>query len=185
MTIDEELNKLEDDIRRLKVEYEVYFNGASPRPPHDTVHRVETLIKRYSSDQSKLSFNQRYRFTNLTQKYVVNNQLWRRKLQEKEEGRSFFGVFRREPQEAPADGIMRVTCSDPEQESAKVDQLLQAMLNARRQVGERTDNIDPYAFQKLIREKTKQIKESLGCQRVQFSVSVEDGKVKFKATRAE
>jgi hypothetical protein len=185
VTIDEELNKLEDDIRRLKVEYEVYFNGASPRPPHDTVHRVETVIKRYSSDQSKLSFSQRYRFTNLTQKYVVNSQLWRRKLQEKEEGRSSCGVSRREPQELPADGSMTVICSDPERESEKVDQLLQAMLNARRMVGGQTDNIDPYAFQKLIREKTKQIKQSLGCQRVQFSVSVEDGKVKFKATKAD
>jgi len=33
VTIDEELTKLEDDIRRLKIEYEVYFNGSTDRPP--------------------------------------------------------------------------------------------------------------------------------------------------------
>ena len=92
MTVDEEFNKLEDDLRRLKIEYEVYFNGGSPRPPHDTLFRVETMIKRYSSDQSRLKFSQRFRFTNLAQKYAVNSNLWRRKLQEKEEGRSLTGA---------------------------------------------------------------------------------------------
>ena len=94
-------------------------------------------------------------------------------------------MARREGQEASAGGPVRVVCSDPEQESEKVDQLLQAMLEARRKVGERTDNIDPFAFQKLIREKTRQIRESLGCQKVQFSVSIEDGKVKFKAAKVD
>ena len=88
MTVDEEFNKLEDDLRRLKIEYEVYFNGAMPRPPHDTLFRVETIIKRYSSDQSKLNMSQRFRFSSLVQKFAVNNTLWRRKLQEKEEGRT-------------------------------------------------------------------------------------------------
>ena len=92
MTVDEEFNRLEDDLRRLKIEYEVYFNGGSPRPPHDTLFRVEKTIKRYSSDQSKLNFSQRFRFTSLAQKYAVNSNLWRRKLQEKEEGRSLTGA---------------------------------------------------------------------------------------------
>ena len=56
MTVDEELSKLEDDIRRLKIEYEIYINGASPRLPYDTLSRVETIIKRYSSDQLQIEF---------------------------------------------------------------------------------------------------------------------------------
>ena len=185
MTVDEEFNKLDDDIRRLKIEYEVYFNGGAPRPPHDTLYRVETAIKRYSSDQSKLSFSQRYRFTNLVQKYAVNAQLWRRKLQEKEEGRSLTGPQKR-PIELPAeDSTVRVVCSDPDMEKEKINQLLQAMLEARRQVGETASNLDPAAFHKFISDKTKQLKGALGCDKVQFSVSIEDGKVKFKAARAE
>ena len=190
MTVDEELSKLENDIRRLKIEYEVFFNGSSPRPPHDTLSRVELLIKRYSSDQSKLSFGQRFRFTNLAQKYAVNSQLWRRKVQEKEEGRSIGGAPKRHTGtpavEAPANGVpVRVVCSNPEFETDKVDQLLEAMKEARRQTGERADRLDPVAFQNFVREKTKQLKDKLGCDKVQFSISVEDGKVKFKATRAE
>ncbi len=185
MTIDEEINKLEDDIRRLKVEYETYFNGGSPRPPHDTVIRVELLIKRYMSDMSKLNFGQKFKFNALVQKYAVNNELWRRKLKEKEEGRGRFAQQRRELEELTASGPVRVVCEDPDKETDKVDQLLKAMVEAKRQVGEPVHHIDPLAFQKYVRDKTKQIKESLGCERVQFSVAVEDGKVKFKAVKAD
>jgi hypothetical protein len=185
VTVDEELNKLEDDLRRLKVEYEIYFNGSAPRPPHDTLFRVENIIKRYSADQSKLNFSQRYRFGALAQKYAVNSQLWRRKLQEKEEGRSLTGVPRR-PAEAPlSDGVVRVVCADPEAEPEKVNQLLHAMRDARQQVGERPDGLDADAFQRFLQKKTKDVKKTLGCDKVQFSISIEGGKVKFKATKAE
>jgi hypothetical protein len=183
VTVDEELTKLEDDLRRLKIEYEVYFSGGSPRPPRDTLFRVETVIKRYTNDQSNLNFSQRFRFTSLVQKFSVHNQLWRRKLGEKEEGRGQFGARRRELEETGAAAV-RVVCSDPEQEPEKVDLLLKAMLDAKRQAGERADNIDPQAFRKFVRDKTKQLKDSLGCEKVQFSVTVEEGKVKFKAAKA-
>ncbi len=186
MTIDEELNKLDDDLRRLKIEYEVYFNGSVPRPPHDTLYRVESTIKRYSSDQSKLNFSQRFRFTAIVQKYAVNANLWRRKLQEKEEGRSLTGIVPRRHKKIPAaDGVVRVVWSDPDAESEKVQGLLHAMLDAKRQVGEPTESLNPDVFQKFLRTKTKQIKDTLGCEKVQFSVSVEGGKVKFKATKAD
>jgi hypothetical protein len=186
VTIEEEMNKLEDDIRRLKIEYEVYFSGGVPRPPHDTLYRVETVIKRYSSDQSKLNFSQRFRFMSLLQKYAVNSQLWRRKLQEKEEGRSLTGVLAKRPAAAPAsDGVVRVVCSDPDTEAEKIEGLLRAMRDAKRQVGEPAESLDAATFQKFIREKTRQIKDTLGCDKVQFSVSVEGGKVKFKAAKAE
>lgn len=185
MTVDEEFNKLDDDLRRLKIEYEVYFNGGSQRPPHDTLYRVENTIKRYSSDQSKLNFSQRFRFTSLSQKYAVNSNLWRRKLQEREEGRSLSGALRR-PVETPIDdGTVRVICSDPDVEAEKVARLLEAMKEAKLRVGDSVSGLDAAAFHKFIKAKTKQIKETLGCDKVQFSISVEDGKVKFKATKAE
>ena len=184
MTVDEDFTKLEDDIRRLKVEYEIFFNGSSPRPPHDTLFRVETTIKRYASDQSKLNFGQRYRLTNLLQKYAIHSALWRRRLQEKEEGRSLTGYQKRPITSRPDDGTVRVVCSDPDAETEKVSQLLQAMREARKKVGESTIDLDGSSFHRFIKAKTKQLQETLGCVQVQYSVSVEDGKVKFKASKA-
>jgi hypothetical protein len=182
MTVDEELSKLEEYIRRLKIEYEIYFNGGSPRPPRDTVFRVDMLVKKYT-DGSKMNFSQRYKFTQLVQKYAVHNDQWRKRLREKEEGRGRFGTPR--PSAPAAEGPVRVVCANPEKEQDKVEQLLKAVVKARRQVGERVDNIDPATFAKFVSEKTKQVKESLGCEKVQFSVSVEDGKVKLKAVKSE
>jgi hypothetical protein len=185
VTVEEELNKLDDDIRRLKIEYDVYFSGGTPRPPHDTLSRVETVIKRYSSDQSKLSFGQRFRFSSILQKYSVNRQLWQRKLQDKEEGRGQFAVQKRAAEAPTDDGSVRVVCSDPDLEKEKVDHLLRAMREARIQTGETSSGLDPAAFHKFIKDKTEQVKQALGCDKVQFSVAVENGKVKFKATKAE
>ena len=183
MTIDEELSKLDEYIRRLKIEYEVYFSGGSPRPPHDTVFRVDTLIKKYT-EGSKMNFSQRYKFTQLVQKYAVNNDLWRKKLKEKEEGSTGrFHALR--PSVPTAATPVSVVCADPEKEKDKVDQLLKAVVEARRRVGERVDNIDPSSFAKFVGEKTKQVRDSLGCEKVQFSVSVEDGKVKLKAIKSD
>jgi hypothetical protein len=182
--IDEELSKLDENMRRLKIEFEAYFNGGQPRPPHDTVFRVETAIKKFS-DGSKLNFSQRFKFNQLVQRYAVNNDLWRKRLKEKEEGRGRFGAPRRGVKEAKAGGAVTVVCTDPENEKDKVDQLLKAVVEARRQVGERVDNLDPAAFARFVSDKTKQMKQSLGCAKVEFSVAVEDGKVKFKAVKSE
>ena len=184
MTIDEELDKLGDDIRRLKIEWEVYFNASTDRPPRDLVYRVESVIKRYTADQADLNFGQRYKLNGLAQKYAVQNALWKRRLMEKEEGRGQFAQQKRELEALTADRIVRVVCSDPEAEPDKVDCIFQAMLEAQRKVGQKVDNLDPVRFQNYIRDKTRQIKTSLGCDRVQFSVSVENGKVKFKAVKA-
>ncbi|HET7840567.1 MAG TPA: MXAN_5187 C-terminal domain-containing protein [Terriglobia bacterium] len=183
MTVDEELSQLDDYIRRLKIEYEVYFSGGQPRPPRDLVFRVDSLIKKYS-DASRMNFGQRYKFNQLVQKYAVNNDLWRRKLKDKEEGRGQFAVQRPEGP-SPAAGPVKVVCSNPEKEKDKVEQLLKAVVEARRQTGERVDNIDPSSFAKFVSEKTRQVKESLGCDKVAFSVTIEEGKVKFKAVKSD
>lgn len=184
MTIDEELSRIEDGIRRLKIEYEAYFNGGSPRPPNDLVFRVETIIKKLT-DGTRMNFAQRFRFNQLVQKYAVHNDLWRRKLKDREEGRGRFATPRRESAATSSDGTVRVVCADPDKEQDKVEQLLKAVVDARRQVGERVDNLDPLTFKKFLGDKTREVKQSLGCEKVQFSVSVEEGKVKFKAVKSD
>ena len=59
------------------------------------------------------------------------------------------------------------------------------MKEARLKAGETVSSLDAAAFHKFIKEKTQPNKETLGCDKVQFAVSVEDGKVKFKAAKAE
>ena len=148
MTINEELEKLEDSLRRLKVEYKAYFNGGLPRPPRDTVFPVETAIKRFSSDQSEMNFGQRFHFNQLAQKYAVYNDLWRKRLRDLEEGRGRL--------ELPVilEDLAQVVASDPETEPDKVNQLFAAWLKAKRQVGDAVPNVDVLDLSEIRRRRS-------------------------------
>ncbi|HEX5412337.1 MAG TPA: MXAN_5187 C-terminal domain-containing protein [Terriglobia bacterium] len=181
MTVDEELSRLEEYIRRLKIEYEAYFGGGSPHPPSDAVYRVEQVIKGFSSDAGRLNVSQRFRLNSLLQRYAVHNDLWRKRVRCREEGREV--APRRLP--AQADLGAQIVCCDPDREQGKLDQLLQALVSAKQQIGQRTDDIDPAEFQRFVREKTRQLKQELGCDGVQFSVTVKGGRVRFTAAKAD
>jgi hypothetical protein len=83
-TADDELNQIEKDIRTLKIEYEQFFGGGRKRPPSDTQWRVESMIKRYSDRSGDLTYGQRFRYNNLTQTYAKYQDMWRKKLMQKE-----------------------------------------------------------------------------------------------------
>ena len=117
------------------------------------------------------------------QKFSVYNDLWRQKLRGREEGQGRFAARSREG--GPEDGVTRIVCRDPSRESEKVDQLLKAMVDAKRICGESVGNLDPLAFKKFIQDKTKKLQKSLGCKTVQYVVSVEEGKAKLKAIRGD
>jgi hypothetical protein len=184
LTVEEELDKLEDSIRRLKIEYESFFGGGSPRPPKDGVFRVETTIKKYHSALGELNFAQRFRFNQLAQRYAVYNDLWRRKLREREEGRAAPASRASNAETQSTSRPFRVVCSDPENERDNVAALLEAYLLAKRETGEGSGGLDLELFARFVGDKTRQIKESLDCDKVQFTVQVEAGKVTLKAGAA-
>jgi hypothetical protein len=178
MTIDEQISQLEDNLRRLKIEYDIYFNGASPRPPSDTHWRVDTLVKRLS-DGSHMNFGQRFRFTALAQRYALYNQMWQQKVRSREEGpRRTAAELREEQKKTPS---FQVQWKDPAQEPEKVDKLYAALVEAKRKLGEDADSIAQDAFKRFVQQKTDQLKRDFRCQNVEYVVEVEDGQVKLRA----
>ena len=85
MTTDEELNVLETQLRRLKIEYEVYFSNPTKRPPTDIEWKVLSLLRKFS-DGGRMNFSQRYRYNEMAQRYAVYSDLWRKKSRIREEG---------------------------------------------------------------------------------------------------
>ena len=45
VTTDEELNVLDSQLRRLKIEYEIYFSNPTKRPPTDVEWKVLSLLR--------------------------------------------------------------------------------------------------------------------------------------------
>jgi hypothetical protein len=92
-TLDQQLSRLEVDIRRLKVEFDIFFNGGVKHPPYDTRNRIETTMARLSDDRT-LTFAQRYKFNSLSARFAAFRDLWRRSMQSREEGRDFITIAR-------------------------------------------------------------------------------------------
>jgi hypothetical protein len=180
-TIDEQLVRLEDDVRKLKVEFDIYFNGSAKRPPYDTKGRVETLIKRLA-DERQLTFAQRYQYNSIVARYTSFRDLWRRTIQDREEGRGAFAqrtVAKKETNGAPE----RTTfvCADAHTDVPTVKSLYDTLIEAKRQCGENVDDFSFSQFHRMLAQKTEALKERLGCERVRYSVGLEDGRVQFKA----
>src|SRR6266480_2916565 len=85
MTVDEELTLLESQLRRLKIEYEVFFNNPQKKPPSDLEWKVLALLRKFS-DGGRMNFAQRYRYNELAQRYAIYSDLWRKKSRIREEG---------------------------------------------------------------------------------------------------
>lgn len=82
--VDQQLGRLEDDIRKLKIDFDIFFNGASKRPPLEARARLESVIKRVA-DNRNLTYAQRYQLNMLVARFTSYRELWRRTLKAKGE----------------------------------------------------------------------------------------------------
>lgn len=194
-TIDDDLKQIDRDIRQLKVEYDQYFGGGRKRPPTEIEWRIELLIKRYSERIGELKAAQRFRFNNLTQSYAKYKEVFRKRFQQREEGtiQRHFGAAakaieaERSQQQAahatalPGPSVFRMTCSEPDKEAEKVEQLYKAFLEAKQNAGEHTEKLTRAGFREFVRKKTKDLQKQKGCRDIEYVVEIVEGQVKLKA----
>jgi len=208
VTLDEELTLLETQLRRLKIEYEVYFSNPTKKPPTDVEWKVLSLLRKFS-DGGRMSFQQRFRYNEMAQRYAIYSDLWRKKARIREEGYrrpqdallSVQGVRPTEehkPPHHPAYGLshaaaaavgtapsanegpLTVQCSDARTEHDQVEKLYKALTEAKKKAGESvTGNIE--SFTSFVQKKTDQIRKQHGCQSVEYTVETQDGQVRLKA----
>ena len=197
MTIDEELTHLDSLLRRLKIEYEVYFNNPTKRPPADLEWKVLALLRK-NSDGVRMNFSQRFKYNEQAQRYAVYSDLWRKKMRIREEGYrrpqdallSVQGVREAEHEQKhhPVYGVsaaaqaraFSMAFTDATQQTEEVERLYNALVAAKNKSGEAvTGNLD--SFSTFVKKKTDQIRKQYGCQAVEYSVELQEGQVKLKA----
>jgi hypothetical protein len=209
VTIDEELSVLDSLLRRLKIEYEIFFSNPTKRPPADIEWKVLALLRKFS-DGNRMSFSQRFRYNEMAQRYAIYSDLWRKKSRIREEGYrrpqdallSVQGVreAEHEPEHkvyglshgaesgataaaaAPAaeEKPFKVYCADARAEKDQVKKLYNALIEAKKKSGEAVSgNLDSFAS--FVQKKTEQIRKQYGCEAVEYTVDVQDGQVKLKA----
>lgn len=76
---EQQIARIEEDVRRLKIDFDIYFNGGTKRAPLEARARLESSIKRIADDRS-LTYAQRYQFNALVSRFTSYRELWRRLL---------------------------------------------------------------------------------------------------------
>jgi len=87
VSIERELTELDRGITNLKVEYERYFGGELKRPPVQTRRAVEEALRRLgNADVDKAA--ERFRLQTIQSRYNAFAELWEKRMQAREEGRT-------------------------------------------------------------------------------------------------
>ena len=201
MTTDEELNLLDSQLRRLKIEYEIFFSNPTKRPPTDIEWKVLSMLRKFS-DGGRMNFSQRYRYNEMAQRYAIYSDLWRKKSRIREEGYrrpqdallSVQGV--RMMEEEPKKVLAAHTPATAKDESIQaphftlhnvdqtereqVERLYNTLIAAKKKAGESVSgNLE--SFEAFVQKKTGQIRKQYRCESVEYTVEIADGHVKLKA----
>ena len=82
--LDQQIARLEDDIRKLKIDFDIFFNGGAKRPPFEARARLDANLKRLADDRN-LTYAQRYQFNMIVSRFTSYRELWRRLLKKRGE----------------------------------------------------------------------------------------------------
>ncbi len=189
---DEELDKLEEDIRRLKNKYDQFFSGITKVPPSFERHQVESYIHEVS--KLKMRDNtRRFRFNTILSRYNQFREMWGRKMREREEGPLDFrrrqALMNSDPAPPPpppaaprvtsqgADPYVRMT---PGSNGEEVRKLYEEIERENGKLGKRA-SLTLEQLAAMIQKQSDMVREKYHVKTVAFRVETVDGKVKLKA----
>ena len=175
--IQQELTRLEEDIRQLKIEFDQYFNGILDIPPDDHRQEIEQSLRRLHGERVT-TFADRYRLSSLEARFTSLNGLWNRRLRGEESGarKPPSGAAARKGPD-PYDGVVLGKRTSPDQARALYEVLYGG--------DGRSKKTDFDSFRSFLKTKTEQIRTKTGCTEVRFRIASRGGKLTLKAKPVE
>lgn len=190
---DDELDKLEEDIRRLKNKYDQFFTGITRVPPSFERHQVESYVHELSKQKMRDN-TRRFRFNTLLSRFNQYREMWGRKMREREEGPLDFrrrqAAMTAEPPPPPPPPVAapRVTSGEgdpyvrmaPGSNGEQIRRLYDEIEREHLKMGKHaTLSMDQLAA--MIQKQSEMVREKYHVKTVAFRVETVDGKVKLKA----
>lgn len=188
---DDELDKLEEDIRRLKSKYDQFFMGITKVPPTFDRQRVETFI--HELNKQKMRDNtRRFRFSTIMSRFNQFRELWGRRIREREEGPM---EYRRRQSAMTAQPLPEPPPPPPRVTSGKADPYVRVAPNTNgeeirklydeieREHGKlgRLSNLTLEQVTAMVQKQSELVRSRYNVNTVAFRVETVDGKVKLKA----
>ena len=194
---DDELDKLEEDIRKLKNKYDQFWSGIQKMPPMQERKNVEMAI--YEIGKQKMRDNgRRFRYNTLLSRYNQYREMWGRKMREREEGPL---DYRRRaaalaaapaapppPAEAQKPAAARVTSSNgetyvkvaPGTNGDELRKLYDQLQQEHTKLG-KSSPITMDQLKQMVEKQSEVVRSRYNVNAVAFRVETVEGKVKLKA----
>jgi hypothetical protein len=192
---DDPLEKLEEDIRRLKNRYDQFFSGIQKMPPLQERRNIDVFIHELSKEKIRDN-SRRFRLNQLLSRYNQMREMWGRRMREREEGPLEFkrrqAAMSDEPEVAaaprPKPEPPRVTSGKPDpyvrvttkSNGEEVRKLYEQIEREHFKLGK----LPPVTFDQLtqmVQKQTEIVRSKYQVKTVAFRVETIDGKVKLKA----
>lgn len=161
------IDRLEEEIRQYRVEFQRFFNGDTQIPPEDQGLRIRKRLTSLTG-APQLSAVDRFRLSGLESRYNSLVELFRRRLREAQH------IQRARSAEGRDASTAAVVDLGTEDGQAKIDTLYEAIYG-------QDGAIRPEAFRDYLTRQAAKVRQRTGCDKVRFTVRDEDGKPRLKA----
>ncbi len=185
-TVSESIDRLAAEIRQLRVDFERFFSGALLVPPDELRRRVQSRLRQLRTVNTMTAV-ERFRLGDLEARHNTYDELFTRRLRDREEGRLRTGQVPPPPPPPrptapagydPCAGIVIGPDPDPRAVAALYEGLTAAGAPGGGADGPR---FDVASFGSYLQRQAAAIRAKTGCAEVQFRLVAEDGKLKLKA----
>ena len=178
---EEEIKVLEIKIHQLKLDYEKYFLGTRPTEPAMTRAEVQKTVIRFSNTRIT-NTALRFKFNSLNGRYQAFKRRWDLTLRQIEAGSYKRHVFKADLRDRERESAAEIKTSRAGAASSDpgVD-IFETYRDAILATGQDASGLTRAKLQSAIKKQEAALKKKFGCERVDFKVVVQDGKVRLKA----
>lgn len=189
---DDELDQLEEDIRKLKNKYDQFFAAIQKYPPTQERRNIEVAIHEISKQRMRDNAR-RFRFNTILTRYNQFREMWARKMREREEGPLDFRR-RQAAMAAPSEAAERVVQQPPVTSRGadpyvrvapgtngeEIRRLYNEIEQKHMELG-KMPSITLEQLGSMVQKQSEMVRSKYNVNAVAFRVDVVDGKVKLKA----
>jgi hypothetical protein len=197
MGLDEEIALLEKRILQLRIQFDLFFSGALPKPPLEIRDELDKRVKRLGTTRD-MKLAQRFLYNSLLNRWNIFGELWSKRLQAREEGTRTPALARRrktEPAPVPARPaappaarpsaverrlLARTAIRDATDSQDELQAFYRSFLAARQENGEgKAPSFEK--FRTEIQRHMAAIREKASCEKVDFRLYLENKRIALKA----
>ena len=192
MEFEQDMDRLDQGLRKLKILYDQFFAGSLPRQPFELRTEMGHIVRQYSNVPLR-KLSHRFQFNTLVGKYNSFSTLWNKQLRAQEAGRTLSGarIVSALPPEAAAPAraarqdtstLAQVVLDAEDRDQGGLRRFFERYNEVRRSAGQPASGVSFEDFSRQLWHKAEAVKNRAGCDAVRLRLTEgEDGRIQLKA----